>query len=134
MFVIETWKGEYEGSGSFPSHHMWLFSSGTQPSFRLEVRWEVELVTFLSTESVSCFPFGGTIRCFCSLKDRETVSSDESVTRGLTVFHLDWSNNGWDSFPNTIHRHAEKDHLPLYFSCLGPSCEQSFVKFKRDVL
>lgn len=33
---------EYEGSGPLPSHHIWLFISGTQPTFKLEVRWEVE--------------------------------------------------------------------------------------------
>lgn len=52
MFVIVgDMEEDHEGSDPFPSHHMWLFSSGTQPSFRLEVRWEVELVTFLSMES-----------------------------------------------------------------------------------
>jgi len=67
----------------------WLFISGTQPSFRLDVRWGSG-GTFLSMESVSCFPFGGKIRGFCSLKDRKKVSSDESVSRGLTVFDLDF--------------------------------------------
>lgn len=51
---------------------------------------------------------------------------------------LTWTCNllskGWVSFPNTIHCHAEKDDLPLYFFLLGPSCQQSFVKFNRDVL
>lgn len=50
----------------------------------------MELVTFLSVESVSCFPFGGSIRCFCSWKDREKVSGDESVSLGLTFFDLDF--------------------------------------------
>jgi hypothetical protein len=48
----------------------------------------VELVTFLSVESVSSFPVGGSIRGFHFLKDTKKVSSDDSGPLGLTVFHL----------------------------------------------
>lgn len=62
---------------------------GPSPHLGWRSDLEVELVIFLSVESVSCFPFWGSIRGFHSLKDRKKVSSDESVTCGFTVFHLD---------------------------------------------